>query len=133
MRSGVLSDESIMRNCAQYRPIPLGMVEKIIGHIKPKRSGLQTKPVKHSRPSPRPVTFNAMSFAMAKHVDPTNPLPICMHMNAKYDRELAKRSLPPTVSAMEAPEVDEVLLVEPVPEVENMDEGSMPAVKNELF
>ena len=85
MRTGILSDESVLAMCAEYRPIPLGQVERI---LKGKTDAEPSK-LKHSQPPSRPAFFGAMSNSMAKEMDPTNPVPIRVAINEQYVNELS--------------------------------------------
>ena len=94
MREGVLSDESVMKMCAEYRPIPLGQVSRIL-NAKRSEPVLQTRAPKYSQPPARPAFFGAMSLSMAKQMDPTNPNSIRATINAQYDGELSEPATTP--------------------------------------
>ena len=89
MRTGVLSDAHTMKACAPYRPIPLGQVATILSTDAPKPNNeFQFRASKYTQPPPRPSTFMAMSNSMAKHSDPTNPMPFMERLISTYDGEL---------------------------------------------
>jgi hypothetical protein len=89
MRTGVLSDAHTMKACAPYRPIPLGQVATILSTDAPKPNNeFQFRASKYTQPPPRPSTFMAMSNSMAKHSDPTNPMPFMERLITTYDGEL---------------------------------------------
>ena len=84
MRTGILSDESVLAMCAEYRPVPLGQVE----HILKGKADAEPSKLKHTQPPSRPAFFGAMSNSMAKEMDPTNPVPIRVAINEQYVNEL---------------------------------------------
>lgn len=90
MREGVLSDESILKQCREYRPIPLGLTQQILEIQKPAdyKPVLQVRKPKYLQHAPTPATFNVMSSAVAKSMDPINPAPIRQQLNAQYDKEV---------------------------------------------
>jgi hypothetical protein len=87
MRDGILSDESVMKMCAEFQPIPLGAVSSILNvkQIEPK---LPTKSKYPAQPPARPAFFGAMSNSMAKQMDPTNTAPMRNDINQQYVDEL---------------------------------------------
>ena len=87
MRTGILSDESIMKMCAEYRPIPLGQVSSIL-NVKQTEPVLPTRLKYGAQPPARPAFFGAMSNSMAKQMDPTNTAPVRMAINQQYVDEL---------------------------------------------
>ena len=90
MREGVLSDEAILKQCREYRPIPLGLTQQILEIQKPAdyKPVLQVRKPKYLQHAPTPTTFNVMSNAVAKSMDPINPAPIRQQLNAQYDKEV---------------------------------------------
>jgi hypothetical protein len=89
MRTGILSDDYIMKNvCVEYRPVPLGKVGDILTpEMKPKH-GLELRAAKYVRPPVRPATFQAMSNSLSNQADPTNPLPVQQQLAKQYEQEL---------------------------------------------
>ena len=88
MRTGILSDESILQNCAEYNPVPLGKVRQILDSQVEAKHGLDLKAQKYVQAPPRPVTFQAMSNSLANQVDPTNPIPFRQNLAVTYNNEL---------------------------------------------
>ena len=86
MRTGVLSDTAV--ECNEFQPIPLAYVGSILKVDDKQRSVLQLRPSKYTQAPPRPSTFNAMAYAVAKSIAPSAPEPIVQAMEAKYDKEL---------------------------------------------
>jgi hypothetical protein len=87
MRDGILSDESVMKMCAEFQPIPLGQVSSIL-NVKQIESKLPTKSKYPAQPPARPAFFGAMSNSMAKQMDPTNTAPMRNDINQQYVDEL---------------------------------------------
>ena len=87
MRTGILSDESVMKMCAEFQPIPLGQVSSIL-NVKQIESKLPTKSKYPAQPPARPAFFGAMSNSMAKQMDPTNTAPMRNDINQQYVDEL---------------------------------------------
>jgi hypothetical protein len=89
MRTGILSDDYIMKNvCVEYRPVPLGKVGDILTpEMKPKH-GLELRAAKYVRPPVRPATFQAMSNSLSNQADPTNPLPVQQQLAKQYEQEV---------------------------------------------
>jgi hypothetical protein len=87
MRDGILSDESVMKMCAEFQPIPLGAVSNIL-NVKQIESKLPTKSKYPAQPPARPAFFGAMSNSMAKQMDPTNTAPMRNDINQQYVEEL---------------------------------------------
>jgi hypothetical protein len=81
-RTGVLSDEQVLKHCAKYRPVPLGVAHTILQQ--PSATTLMNgKRLKHSQPPPRPENFDTMAKAVARiHQDP--------RLRDKMDSEYAK-------------------------------------------
>ena len=87
MRTGVLSDESIMKMCPQYFPVPFNYVNKVLEHGGfVNQSGLHMRAPKYAQAPIRPANFVTMSNSMSKQVDPTNPVPIHMKLNENYHK-----------------------------------------------
>lgn len=94
MRTGVLSDEYILKHCNEYNPVPLGIVTKVL--TLPKQTTaptMQIKRPKYAQPPSRPASFSIMSNAIARGMDPINPAPIRAKLNAQYDREVAEETV----------------------------------------
>ena len=87
MRTGILSDESIMKMCAEYQPIPLGQVSSIL-NVKQTEPALPTRLKYGAQPPARPAFFGAMSNSMAKQMEPTNTAPVRLAINQQYVDEL---------------------------------------------
>ena len=83
-RSGLLSDESILRHCFQYRPIPLALTNKIL-KIAQKPSSKFAKSPKYSQMPPRPATFDTLAQSVARiRQDPS----LRESMEKTYDEEI---------------------------------------------
>ena len=105
MRTGFLSDESIMTMCAEYNPIPLGKASAILspkphGKTPLAKSPIETRRPKYVQPPHRPATFGALANSIAKQQNPTNPLPIQRQMNEMYEKELGQINVAPNNNAM---------------------------------
>jgi hypothetical protein len=89
MRTGVLSDENVMKMCPQYYPVPFKSVTKVLEHGGfANQSGLQVRAPKYAQAPIRPANFQSMSNSMSKQIDPTNPVPIHMKLNENYLKAL---------------------------------------------
>ncbi len=95
-KNTVLSDESIMKHCIQYQPIPMKKVEYILYDKAPKpESFIQTKKPKYIQPSPRPVNYNALASSVAKSTDPTGVHNIQKSIDDAYKNEVNTRIVVP--------------------------------------
>ena len=84
MRTGPLSDEAVMRMCAQFRPVPLDATN-LVDADKPKADHQHSfRAPKYSQPPPRPINYNAMSNSMARQMDPTNEAAFTDRLNKQY-------------------------------------------------
>ena len=101
MRSGALSDEQVMKVCAEFFPVPLKKLN-ILEHKKENTSGLQFRAPKYTQPPPVPVNYFAMSNSMARHMDPTNVNALISRLNEVYDRQIKEPEL--TASVQPSPE-----------------------------
>ena len=101
MRTGFLSDESIMMLCAEYHPIPLGKASAILsphGKTPKPKSPIETRGPKYVQPPHRPATFGALANSIARHQN--NPIPIQRQMNEMYEKELGHSNVAPNNDAM---------------------------------
>ena len=91
MRTGILSDESVLKTCAEFQPVPLGAVNSILS-VKQPEPQLPRK-LKYTQPPARPAFFGAMSNSMAKQMDPTNTAAIRANLNEQYVDELQRANV----------------------------------------
>ena len=101
MRSGALSDEQVMKVCAEFFPVPLKKLN-ILEHKKENSSELQFRAPKYTQPPPVPVNYFAMSNSMARHMDPTNVNALISRLNKVYDRQIKEPEI--TSSMQPSPE-----------------------------
>lgn len=92
MRTGILSDESVMKMCAEFQPVPLGAVNSILS-VKQPEPQLVPRKLKYTQPPARPAFFGAMSNSMAKQMDPTNTAAIRANLNEQYVEELQEANV----------------------------------------
>ena len=67
MRTGVLSDQSILKHCAKYQPIPMHMTHSILNQSPILTTPYSSKKIKHVRQMSRPQTFDALATHLGKH------------------------------------------------------------------
>ena len=67
MRTGVLSDQSILKHCAKYQPIPMHMTHSILNQSPILTTPYTSKKIKHVRQMSRPQTFDALATHLGKH------------------------------------------------------------------
>ena len=66
MRTGVLSDEHILKHCAHYRPIPMHLAPTIL-HINSKpMTPYSSKQLKYTKMVSRPDTFDTLARSIAR-------------------------------------------------------------------
>lgn len=87
MRTGVLSDEAVMKSCAEFFPVPMN-ASKVLMHNINNTSGLQFRESKYSQMPPRPENFYTMSNNMANNIDPTNKQAVINRLSQAYVNEM---------------------------------------------
>jgi len=87
MRTGVLSDEAVMKSCAEFFPVPMN-ASKVLMHNINNTSGLQFRESKYSQMPPRPQNFYTMSNNMANNIDPTNEQGVINGLSQAYVNEM---------------------------------------------
>ena len=65
-----LSDENILKHCADYRPIPMHLTNAIVdGNMKPQTSTpFSSKPLKYHKKVARPEHFDAFAKSLARNL-----------------------------------------------------------------
>ena len=66
MRTGVLSDQSILKHCAKYQPLPMHMTQSILGNSQILTTPYSSKKIKYVRQMSRPQTFDALATQLSK-------------------------------------------------------------------
>ena len=68
IRSGVLSDESILKHCAIYNPIPMKMANSVLRQDLNvhKESPFTTKKLKYPNAVSRPASFNTLASSLTR-------------------------------------------------------------------
>ena len=74
MRTGVLSDESIIKHCSRHRPIPMGISKSILQPTLHDTTPYSSKKLKYIKQMSRPKDFDVLATQLtrnsgAAHID----------------------------------------------------------------
>ena len=72
MRTGVLSDESILTHCAHHRPIPMHLVSKVLSDNSNAFTPYSSKKLKYQISASRPNTFDTLATQLNRHSEAGN-------------------------------------------------------------
>lgn len=72
MRTGVLSDESILTHCAHHRPIPMHLVSKVLSDNSDAFTPYSSKKLKYQISASRPNTFDTLATQLNRHSEAGN-------------------------------------------------------------
>jgi len=101
MRTGILSDQSVMLHCAKYQAVPLGKAMSILSHNQVnQRKPLFGRKLKHTQTPPRPESFDTMAKSVARISG--NPK-IHTELEKQYNEELKTAPLPPMIYHIPGP------------------------------
>ena len=90
-----LSDENVLKHCADYRPIPMHLTNAIVdGNMKPQTSTpFSSKPLKYHKKVARPEHFDAFAKSLARNLG--NDPEFRGRLQSAYAAVMAEHAAPP--------------------------------------
>ena len=107
MRTGVLSDESIIKHCSRHRPIPMGISKSILQPTLHDTTPYSSKKLKYIKQMSRPKDFDVLATQLTRnsggHAEIRERLHQAFHNEIHGDIVIPAATAPPATPAFVTP------------------------------
>jgi hypothetical protein len=119
MRTGVLSDESIIKHCSRHRPIPMGISKSILQPTLHDTTPYSSKKLKYIKQMSRPKDFDVLATQLTRnsggHAEIRERLHEALHNEIHGDIVIPAATAPPATPAATAPPATPALVTPAAP------------------
>ena len=119
MRTGVLSDESIIKHCSRHRPIPMGISKSILQPTLHDTTPYSSKKLKYIKQMSRPKDFDVLATQLTRnsggHAEIRERLHQALHNEIHGDIVIPAATAPPATPAATAPPATPALVTPAAP------------------
>lgn len=119
MRTGVLSDESIIKHCSRHRPIPMGISKSILQPTLHDTTPYSSKKLKYIKQMSRPKDFDVLATQLTRnsggHAEIRERLHQAFHNEIHGDIVIPAATAPPATPAATAPPATPALVTPAAP------------------